>query len=377
MDRSQATAQARALLESEERFRLLVDSVRDYAIFMLDPSGHITSWNTGAERIKGYRPEEIIGEHFSTLYTPEDRAAGKPSLELEAARRLGHAEDEGWRLRKDGGRFWANATLTALYDAEGNVRGFAKVTRDLTERRAREEAERRAVLLEEASRLKDDFLIVVSHELRTPLNVILGQVARLRSGKLCGEDAERAWTSLQRNLQLQTRLIEDLLDVSRIISGKLSLRRERVDLDAIVSEAADGIRPVAAAKGVALTATCESGSHVFGDPARLRQILINLLSNAVKFTPAGGGVDLVCVREAGHVMLRVTDTGIGLAPDIRATLFDRFTQGDSGVRRASSGLGLGLAIVRELVTQHGGTIEADSAGVGRGATFSVRLPVLD
>jgi PAS domain S-box-containing protein len=343
---------------------------------MLDPDGYITSWNVGAERIKGYLAGEIIGEHVARLYTPEDRAAGKPAQDLEAAGRSGRVEDEGWRVRKDGARFWANTIITALLDGNGRIRGFAKVTRDLTERRAREEAERRAALLEEASRVKDDFLAVVSHELRTPLNVILGQVTRLRSGKLGPEDAGRAWDSLSRNVQLQARIIEDLLDVSRIVTGKLSLRSEPVDIDAVAKEAGDEIQTIAAVKGVHVTATCESHARVLGDPVRLRQILANLLSNGVKFTPAGGRVELTCRRQDTRVLLQVTDTGIGIAPNIRGTLFDRFTQADSSVRRESGGLGLGLAIARELVGRHGGTIEAHSPGAGQGATFTVRLPAI-
>ena len=375
-DETKHAAQARALLDSEEGFRLLIESVREYAIFMLDSGGYVASWNAGAERIKGYRAHEIIGRHFSTFYAAEDLAAAKPARHLEIAREQGRVEDEGWRLRKDGGRFWANVVITALRDAQGNIRGFAKLTRDLTDQRAREEAEGRAALASEASRLKDDFLAIVSHELRTPLNVIQGQATRLRAGNLSHEDQERAWASLHRNLQLQTRIIEDLLDVSRIVSGKLALRRERVDVLSLVKEAVDEVQTAAAAKDVTVTKEYEpTDARVMGDPLRLRQIVANLLSNAVKFTPSGGRVAVTCRRVNDEIVLQVSDTGVGIASELLGTLFERFTQGDSSVRRESGGLGLGLAIARELTTRHGGSIEAISGGKGQGATFAMRLPI--
>lgn len=364
------------LRESEERFKLLVESVRDYAIFMLDPEGHIVSWNAGAERIKGYTEAEIVGRHFSAFYPPEDIENGKPERELVLARQFGRVEDEGWRVRKDGSLFWANVVITALRDPAGELRGFAKVTRDLTERLAKEEAERHALLHKEASRQKDEFLAMVSHELRTPLNVVTGQAAMLRSGTLTSDQTDRAWNSLQRNLALQAQIIEDLIDVSRVVTGKLSLEEAPVDVRTLLEDALEEITPLAMSKGLQLALSGpEVPVTVIGDAIRLRQVLTNLLGNAVKFTSAGGRVSIDAHLEDEWIAIRVTDTGIGIEPAFLAQVFDRFTQADSTSRREFAGLGLGLAIARELVVRHGGRISAHSDGKGAGATFQIRLPI--
>jgi PAS domain S-box-containing protein len=371
-------AAARRLDDLEEPFRLVLENVRDYAIFMLNPDGTIASWNAGAEAIKGYQAAEVLGRHVSMFYTADDAAAGKPDRELELAREYGRVEDEGWRVRKNGELFWANAIVTAIWSPDRVLQGFAKITRDLTERRARQDAERRAALAQETNRLKDDFLAIVSHELRTPLNVALGQVAMLRSGCLDADHADRAWESLQRNLALQARIIEDLLDISRVVTGRLTLDRRQVDFGAIVRETVDESAAAAAAKDVTVDLQILSAdpaqTAVIGDPARLRQVVSNLLSNAVKFTQAGGQVDVVLRASEDELVLRVADTGIGISPEFLPRVFDRFSQADSTTRREFGGLGLGLAITREIVALKGGTISADSAGVGQGATFEVRLP---
>jgi PAS domain S-box-containing protein len=370
-------AATRRLDDLEERFRLVLENVRDYAIFMLDPDGTIASWSAGAEEIKGYQAHEVLGRHFSLFYTADDVAAGKPDRELELAREHGRVEDEGWRVRKNGELFWANVIVTAILQ-DGVLQGFAKITRDLTERRARQDAERRAALAQETNRLKDDFLAIVSHELRTPLNVALGQVAMLRSGRLDADHTDRAWVSLQRNLALQARIIEDLLDISRVVTGRLTLDRRQVEFGAIVRETVDESAAAAAVKDVTVDLQIVSANPahttVIGDPARLRQVVSNLLSNAVKFTPAGGQVDVVLRASEEELVLRVTDTGIGISPEFLPRVFDRFSQADSTTRREFGGLGLGLAITREIVALKGGTISADSAGIGQGATFEVRLP---
>ncbi len=369
-----ATATARRLISLQERLRLILENVRDYAIFMLDDDGTIASWSAGAEQIKGYSASEVLGRHFSIFYPPEDIAAGKPARELDLAREHGRVEDEGWRVRKNGDLFWASVVITAIRSG-GVLQGFAKITRDLTERRARQDAERRAALAQETNRLKDDFLAIVSHELRTPLNVALGQVALLRGGRLDGPQAERAWLSLQRNLALQARIIEDLLDISRVVTGRLTLDRRPVDVGSIVRETIDESGPAAAAKGLRLTLeVAPADTTIMGDPLRLRQIVTNLVSNAIKFTPPGGRVDVRVWLDDDDLHLRVTDTGAGIPPEFLPHIFDRFSQADSTARREFGGLGLGLAITRELVALKRGTISADSAGVGRGATFEVRLP---
>lgn len=363
-------------LGDDRSLRLFVDSVKDYAIFMLDPAGHVVTWNVGAQRTKGYSAAEIIGQHFSRFYTPEDVAALKPQRLLELAARDGLVEDEGWRLRKDGSRFWADVVLTAVRDEDGTLAGFGKVTRDLTERRSLEEAERHARARAEAASLaKDEFLAIVSHELRTPLNVIVGEMFRLRKTSDT-QTAAQGWDSLDRNVRLLTRLVEDLLDLSRAVSGKLRVDPQPVDLARIAHDVVAAARSSAEIKGVTITSNLDATTgFVLGDPVRLHQVIWNLLSNAIKFTPSGGSVSISVGREAADAVLRVSDTGVGFNVELQGRLFDAFSQGDPSTTRAESGLGLGLAIVKRLVEAHGGRVTARSEGLARGATFEVCLPL--
>ena len=379
------------LRQSEERFRLLVESVRDYAIFMLDPAGHVLTWNAGAERFKGYRAEEIIGQPISVFYPPEVRDSGWPEHELQQAAEKGSFVDTGWRLRKDGTRLWANVTITALRDDDGRLVGFAKLTRDLTESQrveaielANEEreqlldAERSArMAAQRATRVKDEFLATLSHELRTPLSAILGWTQVLLKGQ-AREPAEiqRAVAVIDRNARAQVQLIDDLLDLSRILAGKIRLDLQQVSLPDVVAAAIDSARPMAEAKDIRLRCLLDpSRTRVSADSARLQQVVWNLLSNAIKFTPRGGQVEVLVRRVNSHVELTVSDTGIGIPASFLPLVFDRFSQRDSSSTRSHGGLGLGLAICRQLVELHAGTIRASSLGEGTGATFVVELPL--
>jgi PAS domain S-box-containing protein len=401
-ERQRAQEQVR---RSEERLRLLIASVRDYAIFILDPKGHVATWNPGAERLNGYSPVEIIGEHFSRFYPEEDVRAGKCEQELEGATRLGRFEDEGWRLRKDGSRFWANVVITPILDASEALVGFAKVTRDLTERKHREEEqialaraeearrvaessqERLRALAEdlrrsrdkaeEATRLKDEFLANVSHELRTPLNAILGWGRMLRGGSMGPEKMTSAIEAIVRNATAQSQIIEDLLDVSRIIAGQLRLDVDLVDVNNLVTAAIDVVRPAAEARGIVMHWSFNPDAGLIrGDAGRLQQVLWNLLTNAVKFTPRGGQVRVTLRREVSSILVEITDTGKGIAPEFLPRVFERFTQEEAGHSRKTRGLGLGLAIVKHLVELHGGDVEAQSPGENAGATFIVKLPLI-
>ena len=300
------------------------------------------------------------------------------------AAEVGRFEDEGWRLRKDGSRLWANVIITALRDKDGTLRGFGKVTRDLTERKkaeeqrlqlAREQVARAEA--EAASRSKDEFLATISHELRTPLNAILGWSRMIRGLKLDENKFDRGLSTIERNAKLQSQLIDDLLDVSRIISGKLRLTVIPVELPQIIEAAIDSIRPAAEARGIRLQVTLDTNSGlVSGDPDRLQQVVWNLLSNAVKFTDKGGRVQVRLERINSHIEITVSDTGRGISPAFLPYVFDRFRQADSSITRMQGGLGLGLAIVRHLIELHGGSVKAYSPGEGQGSTFSLQLPVL-
>jgi PAS domain S-box-containing protein len=380
------------LRQSEEMFRLLVSSVKEYAIFLLDPEGHIATWNAGAQRIKGYAPEEIIGQHFSRFYPPEDQ--WKPPKELEIAIRDGSVEDEGWRVRKDGTRFWANVVITAVRDEHGELRGFTKVTRDLTERRQAEEQlfeqrearflaeeERRRAeasyrVAQEANRAKDEFLMTLSHELRTPMTAILGWARLLPALPPQEETFREAIAAIGRSAQLQSRLIDDVLDVSRIVSGKLRLTVENVDVLRLVQGTIETVRPSVEAKGITLSTSFAADlGTIVADATRLQQILWNLLTNAVKFTPKRGEVRVGARRTSSHVQFSVTDTGEGIEPSFLPHVFEPFRQAENPSTRVHGGLGLGLSIVRYLAEAHGGTVAAESAGRGKGATFTVTLPI--
>src|SRR5262245_36756384 len=373
--------QTEALYQSEELFRLLVESVQEYAIFLLDVTGHIISWNRGAQRLKGYAPPDIIGKHFSQFYPPEVPRQVIDD-ELVTAVEEGQFRGEGWRVRADGTQFWADVTITPVRDASGTLRAFAKVTRDMTARRiAQEEREqhlREQVARAEAERanqLKDAFLATLSHELRTPLNAIVGWTHLLQCRDV-DDEVRRGLDVIARNANAQTQLISDILDISRISTGRVHLRVQRVDLPAVIEAAVDAVSPAALAKGIRITRLLDSPGPVSGDPDRLLQVVWNLLSNAVKFTPRGGRVEVRLQRVNSHVEIAVQDNGAGIAPEFLSHVFEPFRQADASPTRVHGGLGLGLAIVRQLIELHGGRVWAASPGLGRGATFTIELPSL-
>jgi PAS domain S-box-containing protein len=382
----------KALRESEERFRLLLENVEDYAIFFLDIHGCISSWSVGGERLLGYREAEILGKSSSIIFTPEDIDRGADKQELHEAATEGRAEDERWHVRKDGSRFWASGIVSPLRDETGQLRGFAKIMRDFTERKQAEderaqllarEREARAVseaarsAAEVANRLKDEFLATLSHELRSPLNAMLGWIRLLNTRKFDSVTTARAMETIERSARSQAQLVEDLLDVSRIIQGKLRLNVQPVELVSAIQAAFETVRPAAEAKEIRLETEIDpTVGPVAGDSDRLQQVVWNLLANAIKFTPKGGRVCVRLERIDSHVEVSVSDTGQGIDPDFVPYVFERFRQADSSSTRVYSGLGLGLAIVRHLVELHGGTVRADSKGEGQGAVFTVKLPLI-
>lgn len=494
-------------------YKPLVEEIKDYAIFHLDTKGFILSWNQGAQLIFGFSKDEIIGQHSTILFTPEDRAQNRPEYELKTAKETGRAEDTRWHLRKDGSRFFAQGVTTALPDENGKLLGYAKIARDDTGRKEMEEAlleseekyrivaetatdaiisineqsiilfinrgatrifgyqieqmigqpltmlmpeylrhlhsagqerylktgkkhvnwehievpalhkdghefpleisfgefsknnkhifigiarditerkkaekEREQLLrseqaareeAERANRLKDEFLATLSHELRTPLNAILGWSQVLQYNNLDEAGIKRATATIERNARAQNQLIDDILDVSRIITGKLRLDVRAVDLSNVISEAVDAARPAAEAKNIRLQTLIDpKATQISGDPDRLQQVVWNLLSNAIKFTPKDGRVQLRLERVNSHIEIVVSDTGAGIKPEFLPFVFERFRQSDGSMTRRHGGLGLGLAIVRQLVELHGGAVSVESKGEGQGSTFIVSLPFL-
>ena len=361
----------------EDLFRLLVETVEEYAIFAMDPEGRIIHWNTGAARITGFQEVEVLGKPLLVIFTPEDLQAGVPWQELERAAQTGRSEDERWQVRKDGTRFWATGIVVPVRGPDGALLGFGKILRDRTDLKEQEQALRsRASDLSIADDRKNVFLATLAHELRNLLAPLAnsGQVLQLRAK----DDAalRRVAEIIERQVRQMKRLVEDLMDVSRISRGSLQLQRQRVALQDIVSQAVEIVRPLIESRRHRLQVSQYSPAlELNADPDRLRQVIVNLLNNAAKYTDPGGDIAVSVDREADEAVVRVRDTGIGMQPDQMATIFDLFTQAHPSLHQSQSGLGLGLALVRDLVTMHGGTVQVRSEGVGKGSEFIVHLPI--
>ncbi|MFJ1258014.1 PAS domain S-box protein [Cupriavidus sp. CuC1] len=357
-----------ALRQSEETLRLLVEGVKDYAIFLLDPQGNVMTWNPGAESIKGYRRDEIIGRHFSTFYPAEDIAAGKPARELLQAEREGSLEDEGWRVRKDGTLFWANVIITAVYDAEKRLRGFAKVTRDMSERK-------RLAELEASSQRMNEFLATLSHELRNPLAPIRNAVNAIALQPENRSVVDRCHALIDRQVTHLTRLVDDLLDVGRITAGKVQLRIETVDIREIIELGVEAARPTLDARSQQISLNLPTTPTLMeADRTRLTQIVQNLVLNASKFSPPSTSIEVNVVTASRQLTISITDQGCGLPPDSLDSIFNLFVQDRRWHGSHEGGLGIGLSVCRSLVELHGGTISAASKGLGKGSTFTIRLP---
>src|SRR5581483_2962428 len=334
-----------ALRQSEQRFRLLIDAVQDYAIFMLDPEGLVVSWNSGAERMKGYRRDDIVGKHFSVFFTEEDLAAGKPAQELAAARRTGRAEMEGWRVKKNGSRFWARVVLTAVQDDEGQLRGFAKVTQDLTERRHAQD-------LEKAAKNVNEFIAMLAHELRNPLAPIKMAVEVMAKASNDAQTCEAMRRTIDRQSAQLARIVDDMIDIARITRGGLVIEHAPVDLADVVRRGVETAAPAIATARHALEVEVSEALLVHGDRIWVR-----------------------AQRDDGHALLSVRDTGRGIEPQVIERIFDMFVQGRSPLERVGGGLGIGLALARRIAELHGGTLQAKSEGENKGAEFLLRLPL--
>jgi PAS domain S-box-containing protein len=375
---AQRKAQARAetrLREAGDLYARVVDSLRDYAVILLDSDGRICDWNQAAAAIFGYDAGQVMGRSAALLFSAQDRASGVFEAECRKALAQGRASDDRWLVRADGSSFWAEGELSRLSSEQGEAIGFSKIVRDGTQayrhgqalRDAKEEAER-------ANRAKDRFLAVLSHELRTPLSPIASAAHVLERQATVPEKYAGLLPMIQRNVALEARLIEDLLDLTTISAGKLSLKLERVEMHRLVRSVADMVDEQAAAHRLKLVLELDAPQTVVdADEARIQQVVWNIVRNAVKFSPEGGRIVVRSSVQDGCFVLECSDSGIGIEPAALPRIFKAFEQADAEVSQRFGGLGLGLAIASSLVQEHGGELAVASAGRNQGATFTLRL----
>ncbi len=363
----------------ETLFHVWVDTVKDFAIFMVDLEGRVSSWNVGAERILGYASAEILGQPFDRLFTLEDQQNHVPAQELQEAHAEDHGWDDRWMLRKDNSRFWASGLLTPLRGEDGSVRGYVKVLRDNTERKMMEdELRRHAEALQEADRRKNEFLAMLSHELRNPLAPILNSLYVMRQAGSHDPAVVRSHATIERQVGHLKQLVDDLVDVARVTSGKILLRKEKVWLGDLVSRSVEDIgHQIVDRQQTLMVLPAAEPIWIDADATRLEQVFINLLSNASKYTEPGGHIWLNTQKVDGMAEIRVQDDGIGIDGKLLPRIFDLFTQADASLDRSQGGLGIGLTLARTLVEMHEGTISAESEGTGKGSVFVIRLPVVD
>lgn len=358
-----------AFWTDDERWQALMENVKDYGIFMLDPEGKIATWNLGAERILGYKEEEILGHNFWEIFTPHDIQKEQPEFELHEAAEKGRAEDERWHLRKDGTRFWASGVVTPLWGADGILRGFTKVLRDITERKQFQDR------MAEENQRKDEFLAMLSHELRNPLAAI-SSAAELLKLEHSASVTEIAGV-IHRQANSLAQLVNDLTDVSRMTSGKIQLRVERCQLQDLIKCTVEAVRHIIEERKHELSISVpDEAIWMDADATRLQQVFSNVLTNSAKYTDQGGRIWLSVERVGNEAFVKVRDNGNGIAADMLARIFDIFIQADCSLDRSQGGLGIGLTVVKRLIEMHGGKIEAFSSGIGHGSEFVIHLPVV-
>jgi len=356
-------------------YRYALES-RDYALVALDPGGHVRWWSTGAQSLFGYSAGEMLGQPIGRIFTTEDLSAGADKHEREIAVRAGASEDDRWQVRRDGSRFFASGVLTALHGEDGALVGFMKTLRDRTD--LREQVERlRNDLAEarEAAKRKDVFLGTLSHELRNPLAPMINAAALIRMAAQPSPELDHALQVIDRQAAVLKRLVDDLLDLTRLGTGKVLLDLEPQDISEMLTSVVRGMRPPTATHLAAVELLVPESLQVLADANRLQQVFANLLGNALKFTSAAGHVWVKATLEADEAVVRFEDDGVGIAAETLPSIFELFTQAEETRRMSAGGLGIGLSLVKDLVTLHGGTVQVRSEGVGQGSEFTVRLPL--
>ena len=355
---------------------LALSQVTTHALVLIDPDGVVVGWLAGAERLFGYAADEIIGQNASLLFTPEDIQRGQPAWEQMTASNSGESEDDRWQLRKDGGRIWVSGTLTALRDEQHRLLGFAKIMRNETDQKLHVDSlESRTAALQEAGTRKNNFIAALGHELRNPLAAVVNATQLLKPCEQHSPETALALGMIQRQAEFMGRMIDDLLEVTRVAAGKVELHREPVVLQDIIGDAVETCRPAIDERTQVLHQLLpEVAIALDADAIRLRQVFVNLIANAAKYTQHGGTIWIKASTEGDEAVVRVRDTGVGIAPDLMPHIFELFTQAEFA-EASEGGLGIGLSLVRDTVRLHGGSVQANSDGLGKGSEFTVRLPL--
>jgi PAS domain S-box-containing protein len=364
-------------VDVDRLLRLLAEQAREQAVILIDKDGKIAWWGTGAAHIFGYTRETIVGQNVSRLFAAEDVRRGMPQYELSTACKDGMAEDDLWMMRADGSRFWAAGAVTPIRDDKGEVLAYGKILRDRTDQKEQLETLRnQAAALEQADRHKNIFLSTLSHELRNPLAPLVNALQLIRMANPESPALQYPIKLIERQVEFIRRLVDDLLDVTRISSGKVQLNTTALDLQDVLSRSIESVRPaIEDRRHKLIISTLPSPIPVRGDRDRLQQVFVNLLSNAVKYTPKGGSLNVKAFIEGEEAVVKVQDNGVGIAEDMQPRIFDLFTQAENTLSRSQNGLGIGLSLVKQLVTLHEGSVQVRSEGAGKGSEFTVRLPL--
>lgn len=357
---------------------MLAEQSTEQAVILIDTEGRIAWWGAGAAYVFGYDREEVLGQPISRLFTPEDVRRGMPHYELTTACLDGMAEDDLWMMRADGSRFWAAGAVTPIRDDQGKVIAYGKILRDRTDQKEQLETLRnRVAALEKADAHKNIFFSTLSHELRNPLAPLVNALQLIRMSDPENAALQYPIKLIERQVEFIRRIVDDLLDVTRISAGKVQLNAAPLDVREVLSRALESVRPAMQERRHQLAVSIlTTPIPVNGDRDRLQQVFVNLLSNAVKYTQEAGQLTLKALIEGEEAVVKIQDNGMGIAEDMQPRIFDLFTQAENALSQSQGGLGIGLSLVKQLVTLHGGSVQVRSEGPGKGSEFTVRLPLV-